>query len=275
MRIIYDAPGQTCNRLWSYVASVAMCIAKHKKMIIIFHDETVEDFPSFLNCPFIYFPLWSIGKGKKWYTGLIWRIKFNYKNSWKIICDFWGFTNGWDTRFDAKYIIQTLPNLQKIFRPKEEIMQKAQATIDTLKRESDIVIGIHIRRGDYASWQNGRFYFGLDVYYKYMMQIKKIFSNQRVSFFISSNEDFSTNIFEDCKCLRYGHEPSGAILDLYTLSLCDRLIGPVSTFSRWASFIGEVPLCFIESKDQVITENSFSRIVDFFHFENGNEIQDW
>lgn len=173
MRIIYDAPGQTCNRLWSYVASVAMCIAKHKKMIIIFHDETVEDFPSFLNCPFIYFPLWSIGKGKKWYTGLIWRIKFNYKNSWKIICDFWGFTNGWDTRFDAKYIIQTLPNLQKIFRPKEEIMQKAQATIDTLKRESDIVIGIHIRRGDYASWQNGRFYFGLDVYYKYMMQIKK------------------------------------------------------------------------------------------------------
>ena len=32
MRIICDAPGQTCNRLWTYVASVAQCIAEKKKM---------------------------------------------------------------------------------------------------------------------------------------------------------------------------------------------------------------------------------------------------
>jgi hypothetical protein len=96
-----------------------------------------------------------------------------------------------------------------------------------------------------------------------------------VSFFISSNEDFSLDIFKGCTCQRFGKEPSGAILDLYTLSLCDRLMGPVSSYSRWASFIGEVPLCFLEGKDQQFTDKSFSRIVDFFHFENGNEIYDW
>jgi len=36
-----------------------------------------------------------------------------------------------------------------------------------------------------------------------------------------------------------------------------------------------VPLCFLEGKDQQFTDKSFSRIVDFFHFENGNEIYDW
>jgi hypothetical protein len=76
-------------------------------------------------------------------------------------------------------------------------------------------------------------------------------------------------------CRRFGQEPSAAILDLYTLSFCDRLVGPVSSYSRWASFIGEVPLCFLESKAQSFTEDSFSKITDFFHFENGNEIFDW
>jgi len=102
-----------------------------------------------------------------------------------------------------------------------------------------------------------------------------LYKGQRVSFFISSNEDFSPDIFQGCTCHRFGHEPSGAILDLYTLSLCDRLIGPVSSYSRWASFIGEVPLCFLEQKDQHFSEGSFSKIVDFFHHENGKEIFDW
>jgi len=52
MRIICDAPGQTCNRLWTYVASVAQCIAEHKRMVIIFYDWTIEDFPNLLHAPF-------------------------------------------------------------------------------------------------------------------------------------------------------------------------------------------------------------------------------
>ena len=62
MRVICDAPGQTCNRLWTYVTSVARCVAEHRRMVIIFYDWTIEDFPNLLHCPFIYFPLWQ-----KWY----------------------------------------------------------------------------------------------------------------------------------------------------------------------------------------------------------------
>ena len=108
-----------------------------------------------------------------------------------------------------------------------------------------------------------------------MCRIQQLYHDKHIAFFISSNEEFSLDIFDGSNCQRFGKEPSGAILDLYTLSVCDRIIGPFSSYSRWASFIGEVPLCFLETKDQIFTEDSFSKITDYFHFENNKEILDW
>ena len=108
-----------------------------------------------------------------------------------------------------------------------------------------------------------------------MLQIKEHYCSNRVAFFISSNEAFSTDIFEGCQCYRFGKEPSGDILDLYTLSLCDRILGPWSTYSRWASFIGEVPLCFIKDKTQQLQDDDFSIVTDFYHFENGKSTEEF
>ena len=278
MRVICDAPGQTCNRLWTYVASVARCIAEHKRMVIIFYDWTIEDFPHLLHCPFIYFPLWHkwyLERGNGWnnYKGLTWKVTHNER--WDKTFKFLGFTKGWQTRTDTRYLQQTLPQLQHIFRPKDEIMEKAEKMISDMRKTSETVVGVHIRRGDYATWNDGRFFYELEEYHQFMLRVQELYNDRHVSFFISSNEDFSLDQFESCECHRFGKEPSGAILDLYALSLCDRIIGPFSSYSRWASFIGEVPLCFIESKEQQFTEDSFSKIVDYFHFENGKEILDW
>ena len=277
MRVICDAPGQTCNRLWTYVASIAQCIAEHKKMVIIFFDWTIEDFPNLLHCPFIYFPLWHkwyLERGNGWnnYKGLTWKVTHNKR--WDKVFDTLGFTKGWQTRTDTRYLQQTLPELKKIFRPKEEIMQKAETMVAELRKEAEVVVGVHIRRGDYATWNDGRFFYELEEYRQFMLRVNELYNN-KAAFFISSNEDFPLETFEGCNCRRFGKEPSGAILDLYTLSLCDRIIGPFSSYSRWASFIGEVPLCFLETKDQTFTEQSFSKITDYFHFENGKETLDW
>jgi hypothetical protein len=48
MRIICDATGQTYNRLWAYVTSVARCVAEKT---IILYDWTIEDFPNLLHAP--------------------------------------------------------------------------------------------------------------------------------------------------------------------------------------------------------------------------------
>lgn len=279
MRVICDAPGQTCNRLWTYVASVAQCIAEKKRMVIIFFDWTIEDFPNLLHCPFIYFPLWHkryLERGNGWnnYKGLTWKV--THSKAWNRVFNLLGFKKGWDTMNDTRYISQTKKELQYIFRPKKEIIDKAEAMMKEIRKEADIVVGIHIRQGDYKTFINGRFYYTLEEYHQFMLRIKETEPNKRFAFFLSSNESFSTDIFTDCRCFRFGKEPSGAILDLYSLSLCDKIIGPWSTYSRWASFMGEVPLCCLKGKQESFTDEYFSIITDFYHFANGeNTVNYW
>ena len=279
MRVICDAPGQTCNRLWSYLASISECIVKKKKMMIIFYDWTIEDFPYLLHCSWIYFPLWQpwflkLPKGWGWYKHLTWKITHN--DIWDKIFKFLGFIKGWHTRRNIQYIPTAKKEIQQIYRPKQEITDKAEELLMDMRRNADIVIGVHIRRGDYATWNDGRFFYSLEEYHQIMLRLRAFYKDKRVSFFISSNETFSLDIFSGCECRRFESESSAAVLDLYTLSICDRIIGPFSSYSRWASFIGEVPLCFIETKDQqFLTEDCFSPIADYFHFQNGKEILEW
>lgn len=276
MRVICDAPGQTCNRLWTYVSSVARSIAEKKKMMIIFFDWTIEDFPNLLHAPFIYFPLyhkWYLERGNGWnnYKGLTWKV--THHKTWDKIFKLFGFTKGWQTMHDARYLDQTKKELQYIFRPRQEIIDKAEAMIQKIRNQADIVVGVHIRHGDYKTFCNGSFYYTIEDYHRFMKKIQNLYHDKRVAFFISSNEIFELNQFDDCKCYRFFHEPSGDILDLHTLSLCDRIIGPWSTYSRWASFIGEVPLCFIKHKDQELHHDSFSIVKDFYHFQSGESTE--
>jgi len=277
MRVICDAPGQTCNRLWTYVTSVAQCIAERRRMMIIFFDWTIEDFPHLLHCPFIYFPLWQkwyLERGNGWnnYKGLTWKVTHNAR--WDKAFRFLGFKKGWYTMDDTRYLIQAKKQLQQIFRPREEIMQRAEQMTAHIRQHADLVVGVHIRHGDYKTFYDGRYYYTLDEFHQFMLRIQALYAPQRVAFFISSNEAFDVGIFSGCQCYRFGKEPSGDILDLYTLSLCDRILGPWSTYSRWASFIGEVPLCFIEHKDQQFADDSFSVVTDFYHFANGKSTEE-
>lgn len=278
MRIICDAPGQTCNRLWTYVTSVAQCIAEQRRMIIIFYDWTIEDFPNLLNAPFIYFPLYQkwflkLPKGWGWYKHLTWKI--THSKTCDIIFKVFGCKKGWDTMNDTRYLIDKKKELQIIFRPRKEIIDKAAAFISHIRQHANIVVGVHIRHGDYKTFEGGKYYYSFDEFHTFMLQIKQLYSDQSIAFFISSNADFSVDIFPDCNCFRFEKEPSGDILDLYTLSLCDRIIGPWSTYSRWASFINDVPLCFIENANQLLTKNSFSIVTDFYHFANKNSTEEF
>lgn len=278
MRIICDAPGQTCNRLWTYVTSVAMCIAEKKKMVILFYDWTIEDFPNLLHCPFIYFPLyikWYLKQRNGWnnYKGITWKVTHN--KTWDKIFKLLGCKKGWKTTNDNRYLVKTKKELQMIFRPKKKITDMAEVFITNIRKQSDLVIGVHIRHGDYKSWRNGRHFYTIEEFHHFMRQIQELYPEKKVSFFISSNEQFSTDIFTDCTCFRFEKEPSGDILDLYTLSLCDKIIGPWSTYSRWASFIGEVPLCFIKDRNQIIQDKDFSIVKDFHHFASGESTEDY
>ena len=276
MKVICDAPGQTCNRLWTYVATLSECIVKKKKMVILFFDYTITDFPNLLHCKHIWFPFyqpWYLNRGNGWnnFKGGTWKL--THSRRWDKIFSFLGFIKGWNTRTETENILAAKEELKRIFTPRKEIVDKSEGMISGLRKQSDRVIGVHIRRGDYKEWNDGRFYYEISQYREVMIRLQSLYSDEKVSFFISSNEKLDKSQFDGCFC--DFHVSGSPILDLHTLSLCDQIVGPFSTFSRWASFIGEKPIYFIESIEEEITKDSFSKMLSYFKMENGKVLLDW
>jgi len=128
--------------------------------------------------------------------------------------------------------------------------------INKLKESDKIVVGIHIRRGDYKYWMEGKYYFDDNVYLNYMKKIKeeiKIKYKKECGFIIFSNEDISIPENE------YTHISKNEwYIDHMLMSKCDFLLGPVSTFTMWASYIGKVKFFHINDDSSDIDLDSFA-----------------
>lgn len=99
---------------------------------------------------------------------------------------------------------------------------------------SNIIIGIHIRRGDYMTWMDGKFYFDDDVYYKVINKMRSFFYSQNILIIIFSNIIINMQVSEDTIISN-----NEWFIDHYVMSQCNYLIGPPSTFTMWASYIGD------------------------------------
>ena len=154
----------------------------------------------------------------------------------KKICliDGWGF-------WDHPNILKHREQLVDLWRPNKEYIDTANEIIERLRSESDILIGVHIRRGDYKFFNNGLFYFEFEFYREKMKEIESLpkFINKKVCFVICSNEPTEQTMFEG---LNVDTNSRNLIVDILLLSECDYIIGPLSTFSDWAAYYGYKPL---------------------------------
>lgn len=133
-----------------------------------------------------------------------------------------------------------------------------------LKSKGNTLIGVHIRRGDYKKWENGKYYFDDETYEKYMNAFSQKRSKENVKdrvFIVFSNEKVS---FEETQNLLISKETW--FIDHKIMSICDYLIGPPSTFTLWANYIGNNALFYIHDKTGEL-ENATSgfRENDLFH----------
>ena len=136
------------------------------------------------------------------------------------------------------------------------ILNNPLLKIITRQRNSNrIIIGIHIRRTDYKTYQNGQNYFANNVYIKYMENIKNEIStkhNKECFFILFSDENVTIS-----------ETPNIAIsknkwyIDQFLMSKCDLLIGPHSTFTLWASYIGKVKYFHINNDSGTISLDKF------------------
>jgi hypothetical protein len=129
--------------------------------------------------------------------------------------------------------------IRAYFRPLEPCESAVAAAVEPLHRQADVVIGVHIRQGDYRDWQGGKFFFPASRYAAWMHELVAQFPNRKVGFFVCSDEPRDAGEFPGLK-VRLG--AGSAVADVYALARCDYILGPKSTFTQWASFYGEKPL---------------------------------
>ncbi len=139
----------------------------------------------------------------------------------------------------------------EVIRNFYRILPKHQAAVDELmsrtRKRGEFVVGVHIRQGDYAKFQNGRYFFSLDQYIASMRRIRDRSSHRNVVFLVCGNVPLVEEDFGDLNvCLGTGD----VVEDLYSFAATDMLVGPPSTFTGWASFYGNVPLRWITSSDE-------------------------
>ena len=144
--------------------------------------------------------------------------------------------------------------IKQIFQPRTEFVKKGYEIIKLARNDSNILIGIHARRGDYKSYQNGIWYYSWHFYKKLINHLEKVFLNLKVSFIIFSDENPPNMMFNQ-KNVIISRE--NEIIDIFCLSKCDYIAAAPSTFSHMAAILGNVPLYQIKSIEEMPLQHNF------------------
>lgn len=148
----------------------------------------------------------------------------------------WLVWTAWNLKFyEARGSLRE--QLTEVFRPIDRTVASIDGVMSGLP-SVDRVVGIHVRRGDYATWQGGKYFFSHEQYRALLFRLSELLSPLRVHFLVASNEPVPPGLVAGFSATRLsGNEME----DLYTLARCDLIAGPPSTFSEWSSFYGDVP----------------------------------
>ncbi len=265
--------GQMCNRLWALLPSLAYAMERKTSLYVLFaRKDYVDCFPMLKSCSSLTF-LFSSRTTPHW----AWRVdrfveKYNLEVKGELrdisLLPFFSFVDGWAHSDDDSFISEQKGKLIHLFQPSLAIRKKID---ETLSNFEGLTVGVHIRRGDYKEYLGGKYYFSDDVYGRYILNIKKQLDGlgKQCRFLICSNESFDWH-HEDVELLRISD--ADGITDLYGLSSCDYIMGPPSSYSQWASFVGNVPIHFLLSDNAEVSLEQFSQVVRFNQMENGKKL---
>ena len=276
MIIVYDKIGQMSNRIWSAVPAIAYSLENNEKMVFIYFGDYIHFFPHINENSLIRFygikGKWAIlfkvlSKLSK--LGII-PARFRDLNS-KVSVK---FIQGWRSRHmvSGDLITKHKAEICKIFGYSDDIIDHVNAVFEAKRKDNEVIVGVHIRRGDYQKWINGKYYFSDELYSKWIKAIDAELKEQgkTASFYIASNEHIKAANYMGIKYFTLANSSSEK--DIYALSKCDYIMGPTSTYSQWAAFIGNIPIRFLLSREEVPTLKDFSKVVSLFYFESGQSM---
>ena len=168
---------------------------------------------------------------------------------------------GWEARWYDLFL-KYKQEIVDLFAFKPSVAKACRGLLE--KSEGRCRLGVHIRRGDYATWQEGKFFYSDEQFLALIRQFLALHPGSSV--FICGNDP---SLDQEL----YRRELPGTELlfpkgnpaeDLYVLSECDYLIGPPSTFSLTAAMYHDAALYWIKDAAMPLTEQSFGHFDELF-----------
>jgi hypothetical protein len=130
---------------------------------------------------------------------------------------------------------------------------------DTRTKENSLIVGVHIRRGDYREYRGGEYFFPISMYENLARSLTINSPGRRFVFLLCSDEHIGDDAFSGMNWIR---GPGTTLGDFHALSLCDLVIGPVSTFNRLSAFLGGIPRFEIEKPIASLRISDFRPVED-------------
>jgi hypothetical protein len=282
MIIIAKKPGQLGNSLFLFAHFIAFCIEYNLNVMNPAFGDFAKYFPSVNNDLYCRYPkrktilsssilrealyLFFSYSGRilnrlKTKNKFLLSVFFDWEESFvldKAAAKYFSeskivFAQGWKFRC-VELVEKHKKTIQTFFLPSPEHVKNIEKSIGEARKYCDVLVGVHIRHGDYKTFEGGKYFYSLAQYLEQMEKVQKVFTGKKISFLICSNVEIDFSIFKFLNCIgANNHE----LEDMYSLAACDYIIGPPSTYSMWASFYGSVPLYMIKDAEKLFSTDDF------------------
>jgi hypothetical protein len=284
MLVITSKTGQLGNRLFVFAHLIGFCLENQVSLTNLGFEEYAGLFESTSSDALCRFPavraggsLWSVPRSLTRAMlrgiGILARTRklnnklIRYVSSDQTACSLDDlevrdllcsarlvFVSGWQFRSELS-LHRHAAAIREYFTPLPAHRARIENLMAQVRREMEIVIGVHVRRGDYRTWQGGKYCYGDRDWCDLISRVAALFTGRRVGFLVCSNEPIDLPAFGTLPvCAGTNH----LLEDMYAFARCDYLIGPPSTYTMWASYYGAVPLYGVEDIHQAVSLDSFA-----------------
>lgn len=261
MIVCFDSEGQLCNRLWGLLPIISHSYKKKEAVYVFFFNRYKQLFPHLNVLERFSFPKLSSSDPFSDKFAIFIRRLLNTSSLrlHRPLAERKGgfsLVNTWEHRNDG-IDMTLLPMFKQAFKPMDSVVKSVEHDLSEWRKDGSVIVGVHIRRGDYRQFEQGRFFYSDTEYAGFMKQVVAQIEayGKTVKCLICSDEMVNHASFTELNT--YSLSTPSAMHDLYGLSRCDCIIGAPSTFSQWASFIGQVPLWLMWDKHKSIQLNEF------------------
>ncbi len=146
--------------------------------------------------------------------------------------------------------------LRAFFTPIESHRLAAEARLAEVRARGEVVVGIHVRQGDYATHLNGLYYYSIAQYAQFMRRMQTLLAPRSVVFLVCTHVPIPEATLAE---FAWAPGPGSAAADLHALAGCDYILGPPSSFSSWAAFHGATSLMRVSDPTRLFSLADFVR----------------